>query len=683
MLSPRLNAVSAVSDANPLLDFSTPTPHWERIQAAHLEPAIDQILAENRALVDQLLAAGDFSWEALVAPLEEAENRLHRAFGAGSHLHGVQNTTAWRQAYEACLPKLTEYSSEIGQNAELCAAYREVATQSGLSAAQGKLLADVLRDFRLSGVELAATDKARYSDIQQRLATLANQFERNLLDATDAYQCHIEDATQLRGLPESALARAAERARDKQLSGWLFGLDFPSFDAIVTYAEDRELRQRLYRAYTTRASELGEDPARDNAPLMAEILQLKSEQAQLLGFASYAELSLASKMAESPQQVEDFLLELATRAKPAAERELASLSDFARALGGPEQLASWDFAHYAEKLKQSQFGLDEEALRPYFPLPQVLRGLFGAAEKLFAIQLNAAPLPCWHDDVLAFEVRDESQAPRAWFYLDPYAREKKRGGAWMDDPIGRMRQPQGLQLPVATLTCNFPPPLDGQPALLSHDDVVTLFHEFGHGLQHMLTTVEYLGVSGINGVPWDAVELASQFMENWCWEPQALAEFARHHATGEAIPAEWIEQIRASRVFQSGLATLRQVELALFDLRLHGGDPSRPVSQVLQQVRDEVAVLHPPEWNRFANGFSHIFGGGYAAGYYSYKWAEVLAADAFSAFAETDVFDRATGQRFKECVLEPGGSEDAMTLFQRFRGRPPQVDALLLQEGLA
>ena len=645
---------------------------------------MDTILAENRALIEALTARQNHDWKSLVVPLEAAENRLHRAFGAGAHLHNVNNTESWRAAYEACLPKLTEYGSEIGQNAALCAAYRQVAASPDLDAAQRKLLDDALRDFRLAGVELPESDKQRHREIQQRLAELSNRFERQLLDATDAYQCHIEDRERLAGLPDSALARARERAQAKDLPGWLFGLDFPSFDAILTYAEDRSLRETVYRAYTTLASELDADPARDNAPVMAEILALRAEEARLLGFANYAELSLATKMAESPQQIEDFLLELARRARPAAEKELAGLQAFAVAQGGPSELAAWDIAHYAEKLKQSRFGLEDEALRPYFALPRVLEGLFAAAQRLFGVAFAADPaLPTWHPEAQGFTVRSPAGDVVAWFYLDPCAREKKRGGAWMDDAAGRLRGPDGLQLPVATLTCNFAPPLEGQPALLTHDDVVTLFHEFGHGLQHMLTTVDHLGISGINGVPWDAVELASQFMENWCWEPEALIAFARHHETGEPIPADWIEQIRASRVFHAGLATLRQVEFSLFDLRLHS-DPAgtADVRQTLDAVRAEVAVIRPPDWNRFPNSFAHIFGGGYAAGYYSYKWAEVLAADAFGAFRENGIFDAATGERFRQCILETGGSEDAMALFKRFRGREPNVEALLRQEGL-
>ncbi len=668
---------------NPLLDWRGPTPPWQDIRPEHLLPAIETIVAENRSLVADLLAQENPDWNALITPLEAADNRLSKAFQPGSHLHSVQNTPQWRDAYESCLPVLTAYSSEMGQNHALFEAYRRIASEKQqLDPAQRMLLDHGLRDFKLSGVALPPPQQERYREIQQRLAELGNRFERQLLDATDRWQCHIEDESRLAGLPESARRMAAAKASDKQLSGWLFGLDFPSFDAVMTHADQRDWRAEVYRAYTTRASDQSAPGDLDNAPLMREILALKAEEARLLGYANFAELSLASKMAESPAQVEEFLLELAAKARPAAEAELQELQAFAASLGGPETLQPWDLAYYAEKLKQQRFGLEEEQLKAYFALPRVLEGLFDAAQKLFGARFRQTDLPCWHEHVMAFEVLDEQGQLLAWFYLDPYAREQKRGGAWMNDVAGRFKGPDGLQLPIATLTCNFAPPSGDQPALLTHSDAVTLFHEFGHGLQHMLTRIDYLGVSGINGVPWDAVELPSQFMENWCWEAESLAQFARHHATDEPIPTQWIEQIRASRVFHAGLSAMRQIELALFDLRLHRAAEAPDVETVLQQVRDEVSVLRPPIWNRFANSFSHIFAGGYAAGYYSYKWAEVLAADAFEAFREVGIFDAEMGQRFRECILEPGGSEQAMELFKRFRGREPSVDALLRQDGL-
>ncbi len=671
---------------NPLLDWNGPTPPWDAIRPEHLEPAVDQVIADNRALIEQITEQAAHDWNNTVRAMENADNRLHKAFQPGAHLHSVCNTPEWRASYEACLPKLTAYSSEVGQNAALFQAYRQVSQDDALEAAQRKLLDHALRDFRLSGVALEDAAKQRFRDIQLRMAELTNAFERNLLDATDAWQHHVTDEAELAGLPDSARRMAASKARDKNLDGWLFGLDFPSFDAIMTYAENRQWRETLYRAYCTRASdqgaESGHDTDKNNAPLMSEILALRAEQAELLGYSNYAELSLASKMAESPAQVESFLLDMAAKARPAAERELAKLSDFAAELDGPTELKPWDIAYYSEKLKTRLFGLEDENLKPYFALPNVLKGMFNAAEKLFRVNFREQPMAVWHEHVRAFEVRNEANAVIAWFYLDPYAREQKRGGAWMNDMAGRMQSDTGTQLPIATLTCNSAPPSDDRPALLTHDDAVTLFHEFGHGLQHMLTQVDHLGVSGINGVPWDAVELPSQFMENWCWEAESLREFAHHHETGAPIPADWIEQVRASRSFHAGLGAMRQIEFALFDLRLHSQTSEFQVEDTLQAVRNQVAIIHPPAWNRFANSFSHIFAGGYAAGYYSYKWAEVLAADAFEAFRENGIFDAPTGLRFRQCILESGGSEDAMDLFKRFRGREPSVDALLRQDGL-
>ena len=671
---------------NPLLDWNAPTPPWDAIQPEHLEPAVDQVIADNRALIEQITAHATHDWDNTVRAMENADNRLHKAFQPGAHLHSVCNTPQWRAAYEACLPKLTEYSSEVGQNAALFQAYREVSENATLQPAQRKLLDHALRDFRLSGVALKDEAKQRFRAIQLRLAELTNTFERNLLDATDAWQHHVKDEAELAGLPDSARRMAASKARDKDLDGWLFGLDFPSFDAIMTYAENRQWRETMYRAYCTRASdqggESGHDTGKNNAPLMNEILALRAEQAELLGYANYAELSLASKMAESPAQVESFLLDMAAKARPAAESELSRLGAFAAELNGPQELKPWDIAFYSEKLKTRLFGLEDENLKPYFALPNVLKGMFNAAEKLFRVSFREQPMPVWHEHVRAFEVRNETDEVIAWFYLDPYARAQKRGGAWMNDMAGRMQTDTGTQLPIATLTCNSAPPSDDRPALLTHDDAVTLFHEFGHGLQHMLTQVDHLGVAGINGVPWDAVELPSQFMENWCWEAESLREFAHHFETGEPIPADWIEQVRASRSFHAGLGAMRQIEFALFDLRLHSQTRQFEVEATLQAVREQVAIIKPPSWNRFANSFSHIFAGGYAAGYYSYKWAEVLAADAFEAFRENGIFDATTGLRFRQCILESGGSEDAMELFKRFRGREPSVDALLRQDGL-
>ncbi len=672
---------------NPLLDWPGDVPPWDRIGPEDLEPALDAVLADNRALVARLDDPHAASWAAVVEPLELADVRLHRAFAPGSHLHGVLSTPQWRAAYEACLPKLTAYASEMGQNAALNAAFRHIADSESLNPAQRKLVDNALRDFRLAGVNLPDAEQARYRDIQQRLAELCNRFEQNLLDATDAWSWRTDDAAALAGLPAAALAAAAQRARAHDESGWRFGLDFPSYDAIITYADDRALRETIYTAYATRASDQGPHAGRwDNSPLIDEILDLRAELAQLLEHANYADYALESRMAESTAEIETLLLDLARHARPRAEQELAELTDFATARGGPTPLAPWDIAYYAEQLKTERYALSDELLKPYFALPAVLDGLFGVAGRLFGIRVEMdAKLPVWHPDVRAFRVFDEGGEEIALFFLDPYAREKKRGGAWMDDCAGRNRLGGADQRPVAILCCNFTPPTGDAPALLSHDELTTLFHEFGHGLHHMLTRVDIPGVAGINGVAWDAVELPSQFMENWCWERESLDAFARHFETGEPIPAAWLDKIRATRVFNSGLATLRQIELALFDLRLHRDhDPAAGarVLETLDAVRDEVSVLKPPSWHRLPNSFGHIFAGGYAAGYYSYKWAEILAADAYAAFTETAIFDADTGRRFRDAVLARGGSADAMELFIEFRGRKPDIGPLLRQEGL-
>ncbi len=672
--------------SNPLLDWKAQTPPWSKITPQQLEPAVDAVLRDNRQLIARLTARGQPSWDTLIAPLEEADNRLHKAFSPGSHLHGVLDSPQWRAAYEACLPKLTEYGSEVGQNPALFAAYEQVARNSDLDPAQTQLLANALRDFRLSGVNLPETAKQRLREIQQRLAELGNRFQQNVLDATDGWCMVLADPADLAGIPEAAVERARRRAQARDQDGYLFGLDFPSYDAVLTYAQNRELRARVYAAYCTRASDQGPDAGRwDNGPLIEEILQLRAEEAQLLGFTSYAQLSLATKMADSPQAVENFLLELASKARPRALEELAELTEFAQAQGGPTTLEPWDLAYYSEQLKAQRYDFSDELLKPYFALPQVLKGLFAISGRLFGIQVQEAPdLSVWHADVRAFRVQDAGGELLAYFFLDPYAREKKRGGAWMDDCAGRVVGSEGAQIPVAILCCNFTPATATAPALLTHDEVTTLFHEFGHGLHHMLTRVNYLGVSGINGVAWDAVELPSQFMENWCWERESLDLFAQHFETGAAIPGVWLDRLRQSRNFNAGIQTIRQVELALFDLRVHGPKTAEgpAVNDILRAIRAGISVIQPPAWNRFASGFSHIFGGGYAAGYYSYKWAEVLAADAFSAFEESGIFDADTGRHFRQSILERGGSADAMELFREFRGREPQVDPLLRQSGL-
>ena len=679
---------------NPLLNLVDQggLPPFAHIEPTHVVPALDHLLVANRQAVADLLAEPMASpnWQNLVQPLEELDDRLHRVWAPAAHLNHVMNSEAWRAAYNSCLPKLSEYSTEIGQNEKLYRAWQALAESpafADLDAGQQKLVRDSLRDFRLSGVALSAEAKTRFKEIAQQLAGLQAKFEENLLDATQAWTKNIADEQLLAGLPASALAQAQQQAQRKRLDGWLLTLDFPSYHAVITHADNRALREEIYTAFSTRASDQGPHAGRwDNSAHMEDILRLRHEAAQLLGFASFAERSLATKMADTPARVLTFLGDLARRSRPQAERDLAELRQFARDTLGIDELRAWDIAYASEKLRRMRFSISDEELRPWFPLPQVLDGLFGIVGRLYGIHI--VPLEnveTWHADVTVYEIRDADGSARGRFFLDPYARADKRGGAWMDDCAGRRRGRHGLQIPVAFLICNFTPPLTGQPALLTHDEVLTLFHEFGHGLQHMLTRIEAAGVAGINGIPWDAVELPSQFMENWCWERAALDLFARHWQTGERLPDDLFARMHAARNFQSALMMLRQVEFALFDFRLHlEYDPSRGarVLELISEVRAEVAVIQPPAFNRFAHSFSHVFAGGYAAGYYSYKWAEVLSADAYSAFEEAGIFDGATGRRFLNTILEQGGSREAMDLFVAFRGRPPEIEPLLRHNGL-
>ena len=678
---------------NPLLAPARPglLPAFDLIAPEHAEAALSTVIERNRAALQSLLhEAGTPSWESLVEPLEQMSDELSRAFGPVAHLFGVRSTAEWRKAYNACLPKITEYGIELSQNEALFHAYEALAASSAYasySPARKKVIQDALRDFRLSGIALPAEQKQRFKDIAMRLSELQAKFEENLLDAVQAWTKQVSDAAVLVGMTEQGLAQAAEKARAKQLDGWLLTLDFPSYDAVLSYADNRALRRELYEAYATRASDRGPLAGQyDNTALMQEILALRHEEAQMLGFANYAELSLATKMADSPDAVERFLVELAQRAKPRAQAELDELREFARTLGGPDTLEPWDLAYYAEKLKERKLGFSEEEVRPYFPAPQVISGMFALIERLYGVRIESVGgIASWHADVTTYALREADGEEIGLFYLDPYARADKRGGAWMDECLVRRRTGSGLQRPVAYLTCNFAPPLPGQPALLTHDEVLTLFHEFGHGLHHLLTRVDEASVSGIRGVAWDAVELPSQFMENWCYDRDTLRGFARHYQSGEPLPDALLEKLQASRSFQSGLATVRQIEFALFDLRLHRDyDPALGgrVLETLDRVRDEVSVLRPPEWHRMPTSFSHIFAGGYAAGYYSYKWAEVLSADAFAAFEESG-FSTETGRRFRDTVLANGGADEAMNLFVAFRGREPSIDALLRHCGLA
>jgi oligopeptidase A len=675
--------------ANPLLSMDG-LPPFSQIRPEHVEPAIDHLLADNRQRIEALLDGLDTpTWEALVAPIEEWEDRLSRVWSPVGHLNAVMNNEALRSAYNACLPKLSDYATEMGQNERLFRAYKAVAESgAGLDEGQRKVLENALRDFHLSGIDLPAEQKARFKAISQELSQLTSKFEENLLDATNAWSKQITDESQLAGLPPSAKDLARQTAEQRDLPGWLLTLEFPSYYPVLTYADDRALRLELYEAYHTRASERGPHAGQfDNTAAMEKILALRHELAQLLGFASYAERSLAKKMARSTTDVVAFLEDLARRSRPQAEREMAELAAFARERDGLEALEAWDVAYYSEKLREQRYAFSQEEVRPYFPATRVVPGLFAVAERLFGVTIReVGGVDVWHPDVRFYEIRDLAGELRGQFYLDLFARPKKRGGAWMDDCRGRMRHGDRLQTPVAYLTCNFTPPVGGKPSLLTHDEVETLFHEFGHGLHHMLTRVDYPPVAGINGVAWDAVELPSQFLENWCWEREALDLIAGHFETGAPIPGDLYGRMKAAKNFQSAMQMVRQLEFALFDFRLHlGYDPAKGgrIYDTLDAVRREVAVIRYPEFNRMPHGFSHIFAGGYAAGYYSYKWAEVLSADAFSLFEERGVFDPDTGRSFRENILERGGSRDAMDLFVAFRGREPRIDALLRHTGIA
>ena len=672
---------------NPLLDFSG-LPRFSEVRPEHVTPAVEELLAENRRALDGVLAqAGAPTWASLVQPLEDASERLSRAWGQVSHLNAVMNSPELREVYNANLPAITQFYAELSQNQALFEAfktYRGSDEFSRLSAPQQKIIENELRDFRLGGAELDEADKARFLEIQERLASLSARFEENVLDATNDYARWVEDETELAGLPDDVKQAAREAAEREGKPGWKFTLHAPSFVPVMQYADHRALRAELYRAHATRASEFGK-PEWDNTSLIREILQLRAEAARLLGFADYAALSLATKMAESASQVQDFLHELAVRAKPYAGRDLSELREFAaRELDLPE-IESWDVGYASEKLRLARYAFSDQEVKQYFPEPAVLAGMFKVVETLYGLAIRPAEAPTWHPDVKFFDLSDRQGTLLGQFYLDLYARDSKRGGAWMDDAVTRRRKAQGIQTPVAYLTCNFAAPVGGRPALFTHDEVITLFHEFGHGLHHLLTKVEDLGVSGINGVEWDAVELPSQFMENFCWEWQVLKHMTRHVDTGEPLPRELFDKMLAAKNFQAGMQTLRQIEFSLFDLRLHGTyDPNGTATalDLLNEVRSEVAVLIPPAFNRFPNNFSHIFAGGYAAGYYSYKWAEVLSADAYALFEEDGVLSEHAGQRFWSEILAVGGSRPALESFVAFRGREPTLDALLRHNGM-
>ena len=676
---------------NPLLEHGE-LPAFDQIRAAHVIPAVEQTLDTTRTLIDDLLArGGPYSWDSLLAPLETALERLHQVWSPVSHLNAVCNSDKLREAYNSCLPQLSAFSTELGQHEGLYQAIRAIAASpeySQLTAAQQQSIDNRLRDFRLNGIALDTEQRQKFKDIQQRLSALNARFKDNVLDATQAWKKLVTDASILHGLPESALALARQTAELQGESGWLLTLEFPSYYPVITYASDRALREELNTAYTTRASESDSSGAeRDNTGVMDEILALRHESAQLLGFASFAELSLETKMAESPQQVMQFLYDLADRSLAQARRDLDDVTAFALEQGFNEPLQAWDIPYYSELLRQQRYDLSQEELKPYFPDERVISGLFQVVERLYGVQIKQRQgVSTWHPDVRFYDIHEADGSLCGRFYLDLYARTDKRGGAWMDDYASRSTDGSSAQVPVAYLTCNFTPPIGDQPALLTHDEVITLFHEFGHGIHHMLTRINIPSVSGINGVAWDAVELPSQFMENWCWEKEALALIAEHYHTGKPLPDELFERMQAARNFQSAMQMVRQLEFALFDMRMHleyDAQQDNQIETILTEVRDRVAVVKPPAFNRFANSFSHIFGGGYAAGYYSYKWAEVLSADAYSLFEENGIFNAVCGKQFRDELLSQGGARDAMALFVAFRGREPTIDALLRHSGLA
>ena len=671
-------------EKNPLLDFSG-LPRFADIKPEHVAPAIDQLLADGRATTEAAVKAKP-TWDQFVAPLEDANERVGRAWGQVAHLHAVMDSPALREVYNANLPKVTKYWTELGHNEALFEKYKALKDSrefSSLSAARKKIAENALRDFRLGGAELPPEKKKRYAEIQEELARLSAKFSENVLDATNAFSILV-DKTQIAGIPDDVLEAAREAAQKDGKDGWKFTLHMPSYLPAMQYADDRSLREKLYHASSTRASEFGK-PEWDNAPLIARIVPLRRELARLLGYQDFAEVSLVPKMAKSSSQVLAFLDDLARRARPFAEKDVDELREFSKAELNIADLQAWDVAYASEKLRAKRYSFSDQEVKQYFPEDVVVRGLFRVAETLYQVKIQEAKAPVWHPDVHFFEVRDSSGAAIGQFYMDLYARETKRGGAWMDDAITRRRKRGQIQIPVAYLNCNFSRPVGGKPALFTHDEVLTLFHEFGHGLHHLLTRVEDLGVSGINGVEWDAVELPSQFMENFCWEWDVLREMTRHVDTGLPIPRMLFDRMLAAKNFQSGLGMLRQIEFAVFDMRLHSDfDPAagRSALALLEEVRKQVAVLHPPAYNRFPNSFGHIFGGGYAAGYYSYKWAEVLSADAYSFFEENGVLDPKTGARFRDEILAVGGSRPAAESFRAFRGREPSVEALLRHNGM-
>ena len=672
---------------NPLLK-TTPLPLFSQIKPEHVLPAIQEALKNCRHTIETVLTKNSqYTWDNLIQPIDEMDEKFSRAWSPVSHLNSVKNSPELREAYEACLPLLSEYSTWVGQHKPLYQAYKQIKESeeyTKLTKAQKKVIDNALRDFELSGIGLPEDKQKRYGEIVAKLSELSSKYSNNVLDATMGWTKLITNLDDLTGMPESALAAAKEQAKAKGQEGWLLTLDIPSYLPVMTYCDNRDLRFELYQAYNTRASDQGPNAGKwDNTEIIKQILSLRDELAHLLGFETYADKSLATKMAESTQQVIEFLTDLASKAKPQGEKELADLKRYAYEFFGASDIKPWDIAYYSEKQKQYLYTINDEELRPYFPEQTVINGLFEVVHRVFGITAKQRQgVEVWDPEVKFYDLYNTDGELKGSFYLDLYAREHKRGGAWMDDCIGRMRFADGhVQKPVAYLTCNFNRPIGDKPALFTHNEVTTLFHEFGHGLHHMLTEIDVSSVAGINGVPWDAVELPSQFLENWCWEPEALAFISGHYETGEPLPAEMLEKMLDAKNYQAALFILRQLEFGLFDFKLHSQkDPD--ILETLKQVRELVAVVPTVEWGRFPHAFSHIFAGGYAAGYYSYLWAEVLSADAFSRFEEEGIFNTKTGNAFLDNILSQGGSDEPMTLFKNFRGREPQLEALLRHYGI-
>ena len=672
---------------NPLLDFSG-LPRFAEFKPEFVTPAVDTLLMESAAVIERLTHdATAPSWDNFVAPLDNANERINRAWGQVSHMNAVMNSPQLREVYNANLPKITQFYAELGQNQALFDKYKALKRSpefANLNSARKKIIENELRDFRLSGAELPDDKKARFLEIQEQQSALASKFSENILDATNAFSLFIENGTDLSGIPTDVLQTAAEAAQKDGKSGWKFTLHAPSYLPVLQYADNRALREKMYQAYLTRAAEF-EHPEWNNAPLIEKILQLRDEEAKLLGYKNFAQVSLVSKMASTPQQVLEFLNDLAKRAKPYAEKDVASLREFARRELQLETMEPWDRTFVAEKLRGQRYSFSEQEVKQYFPEPQVLAGMFRVVQTLYGLTLKQSNALVWHEAVKFFDIRDRNEKLVGQFYLDLYARDTKRGGAWMDDAITRRRVANGIQTPVAYLNCNFSAPVGGKPALFTHDEVITLFHEFGHGLHHLLTQVEDISVAGINGVEWDAVELPSQFMENFCWEWDVLQHMTRHVDSGAPLPRALFDKMIAAKNFLAGMDILRQLEFSLFDMHLHSDfdvTGVKTAQQLISEIRQQVAVVFPPDYDRFANSFSHIFAGGYAAGYYSYKWAEVLSADAYSLFEENGVLNEATGQRFRSEILSVGGTRPALESFVAFRGREPNIDALLKHYGM-